>query len=188
MKSLNILKNMMAPQHQYRFNIKSWGFEYWFQNNKKYCGKILQVNPGLWSSHGAFHYHKVKDETFLILSGCLMLDILDLSRFSRYKIETDNRLQILEENAMPWVNRYYLREYNYMRLKPGVLHRFSAHEGEALFTETSTTHFEEDSFRILNPEPSEQMKITIEHHHLQNNFPVNTESFSYKYKLLEEEK
>lgn len=184
MKSVEILKNMMHPNHYYRTEIKSWGWEYWFENNKQYCGKIIQVRQNHWSSHGAFHYHKIKDETFLVLSGTLLLDILILDSVSPVKLLMDNEIRFIEEvqNHGKTVIRCHLKPFNYIRLKPGVLHRFSALTPEAIFTETSTTHREEDSYRIKRPTPEEQLKFKVEHIYGQVNLPAKTDRFSYQYK------
>jgi D-lyxose ketol-isomerase len=186
MDSLKIMHNMMHANHFHRFVPKNWGFEYWFENNHMYCGKIIQVRGDEWSSHGAFHYHKIKDETFLVLSGTLLLDVLNVSRLQKIKIEAENSIVPKSENAAPWVNRYYMKPYNYIRLRPGVLHRFSSLEKEAIFTETSTTHMEEDSYRIEFPSPDEQLNIYIGHKHGQENFPVNTEIYSFMDKKRED--
>ena len=42
---------------------KFWGYEQWFVNNDKYCGKRLLLNRGYQCS---VHYHKIKEETFYI--------------------------------------------------------------------------------------------------------------------------
>lgn len=105
---------------------KKWGYELWFANNERYCGKLLHVNPGIWSSDGRFHYHKLKDETFFVISGTLLLDYQDDGMF--YEIE--------------------LSEGGSFRVPPGMKHRFSA-KGETYcqFIEASTQHLEEDSYR-----------------------------------------
>jgi quercetin dioxygenase-like cupin family protein len=177
MKSLEILKDMMKPTHYYKTAIKSWGWEYWFENNQSYCGKMIQVRLNEWSSHGAFHYHKIKDETFLVLEGTLMLDILDLSNVYRSKILVGNIITPLNSNKEITANRYFLKPYDYLRIKPGVLHRFSTLTKEAIFTETSTTHMEEDSFRLKYPSPQEQLYIEISTKNSRN-FPVETRHFS----------
>jgi len=180
MKSLEIMRSMMVPAHYHRFAEKSWGFEYWFENNKQYCGKIIQVRQNEWSSFGAFHYHKIKDETFLVLDGRVLLDILDLTHVSKLAIEIRNRIHPINKLHQPWVNRYCMEPFNYIRLRPGVLHRFSSLEKEAIFTETSTTHREDDSYRIGIPDAKDQLnEFAIDHIHGQINFPANTEKFSY---------
>jgi len=54
---------------------KSWGYELWFINNSLYCGKMLLINKDSWSSEGRYHYHKIKDETFFVIEGILILDV-----------------------------------------------------------------------------------------------------------------
>jgi mannose-6-phosphate isomerase-like protein (cupin superfamily) len=175
------MHHLMKPEHHHRFCIKKWGFEYWFENNDKYCGKIIQVRQNEWSSSGAFHYHKIKDETFLVTSGTLLLDILILNKISKHKIASENILQIFNENEKPVVNRYYLGINEFLRIRPGVLHRFSSFGVEATFTETSTTHLEEDSYRIKDPHAEDQLNFEVEYIRDQSDFPKNTEPFSYQY-------
>ena len=106
---------------------KTWGKEKWFVNNHLYCGKLLSVNQGKWSSEGRFHYHKVKDETFFIVSGILHVDLVTL----------DNEFFSIS-----------LRGGQTYRIKPNVKHRFTALNVEGCrFIETSTTHRDEDSYR-----------------------------------------
>ena len=45
---------------------KGWGRELWIANSELYCGKILELNE---DKRCSIHYHKLKDETFYILSG-----------------------------------------------------------------------------------------------------------------------
>ena len=45
---------------------KVWGREEWIVNNEKYCGKKLILKKGYSCS---MHHHKIKDETFYILSS-----------------------------------------------------------------------------------------------------------------------
>ena len=49
---------------------KGWGFEKWIVNNEKYCGKILYIVKDRKCS---WHYHKIKDETFYVQSGKIIL-------------------------------------------------------------------------------------------------------------------
>jgi D-lyxose ketol-isomerase len=179
-KSMEFLKQLLVPTHRNRLQLKSWGFEYWFENNKQYCGKILQVRGDEWSSYGAFHYHKIKDETFMVVSGTLLLDILDLEGVIKgYLPHNQICVSVGLEQYSPSVYRFYLKPFEYMRLKPGVLHRFSALGYEAMFTETSTTHMEEDSYRISKPEAHEQMDFPIEHQHNLIDRNIDTQKYSY---------
>lgn len=106
---------------------KTWGWERWFANNELYCGKLIMVQDGEWSSKGRYHYHKIKDETFFVIEGILRLDYYD----------ENNEHQILR-----------LPKYGSFRVPPGMKHRFTSISlGCCKFIEASTTHMEEDSYR-----------------------------------------
>jgi mannose-6-phosphate isomerase-like protein (cupin superfamily) len=105
---------------------KPWGNECWFANSPLYCGKLIFVRSGIWSSEGLYHYHKLKDETFLVIEGDLILEYYE-----------DNIHRSL-----------ILGKYNSFHIKPGVKHRFSGHGNLGCrFIEASTEHFESDSYR-----------------------------------------
>jgi len=109
---------------------KSWGWEKWFADNSLYFGKCLYVKKGKWSSFGNFHYHKIKDETFFVISGKLHLE---------YVIETEKEMEILT---------LILNKGDSFRVKPGVKHRFTSTSFLGCkFIEASTTHRDEDSYR-----------------------------------------
>ena len=102
--------------------IKDWGSEVWFVNNDLYCGKELTIAKGKKSSKGRYHFHKIKDETFYIISGIL----------------------ILEDGE----GVHYLSSGDSYRIYPGVIHRFTTDSDECVFIEVSTHHDDEDSYRI----------------------------------------
>jgi len=106
---------------------KTWGWEHWFANNEKYCGKLIFVRYNEWSSKGRYHYHKIKDETFFVVEGVFILD---------YYTKDNKRKTIrLEKNES-------------IRLEPGIKHRFKgAVKNGCKFIEASTTHMESDSYR-----------------------------------------
>jgi quercetin dioxygenase-like cupin family protein len=104
---------MVVKRHE-----KGWGYEDWLVNNKKYCGKILHFNKGKLCS---LHYHKLKDETFYILKGYIVLEVN--------------------------TKKYNLRQGNTFRIKPLTKHRIYALT-DADIIEISTQHFEKDSYRI----------------------------------------
>jgi len=107
---------------------KSWGWEHWFVNTSRYCGKLLFVRWNEWSSKGAYHYHKLKDETFFIIEGTLRLD---------YVSDNGEFKSIL------------LRPYDSFRVDKQMKHRFMAATPEGCkFIEASTTHRDEDSYRV----------------------------------------
>jgi len=107
---------------------KTWGWEHWFTNTEKYCGKLLFVRKDEWSSSGKYHYHKIKDETFFIIEGGLILDYV---KDGEFKTKT-------------------LRKYEKFNIPPGMKHRFTAFTDEGCkFIEASTTHSDDDSYRVL---------------------------------------
>lgn len=53
---------------------KPWGYELIFAQTKDYVGKILHINAGHRLSR---QYHNLKEETFLVQSGELTLEIGD---------------------------------------------------------------------------------------------------------------
>lgn len=106
---------------------KSWGYEDWFANNEKYCGKLLFIENGKWSSEGNFHYHRIKDESFFVIEGSLLLEF----------VGDHNEIFTIE-----------LEEMQSARLFPGTRHRFTAiSEKGCKFIEVSTTHSDKDSYR-----------------------------------------
>jgi|SRR3989344_5110249 len=114
---------------------KGWGYEKWIVNNEKYCGKILHFYPGKSFS---LHYHKIKDETFYVLSGKFGMTIYD----SLQDYEKKNKIES------------EIKQGDIIRIRPGRLHRLtSIEEGEII--EFSTQHFEEDSYRV---EPGDSQK------------------------------
>lgn len=97
---------------------KVWGYEKWLENNEKYCCKLLVLNKGYQCS---LHYHKDKDEMFLVTKG-------------HVRMELDGEVS-------------HMRPGNFVRLSPGTVHRFTGMEDSEII-EVSTTHFEEDSYRL----------------------------------------
>lgn len=97
---------------------KVWGYEKWLENNNKYCCKLLSLNNGY---QGSLHYHKNKDEMFLVTKG-------------HVRLEKDDKV-------------LHLREGSFIRLTPGTVHRFRGIE-DSLIIEVSTHHDERDVYRI----------------------------------------
>ena len=101
---------------------KIWGREEWLINTELYCAKYLYINPGYQTS---FHYHKLKDETFVVISGFLNL-VLDEETI--YLTQGDN---------------------GGYRLKPNAIHQLAnCGASELKVLEISTTHDDSDSYRI----------------------------------------
>ena len=104
---------------------KGWGFEDWI-SNKEYCGKLLFFNKGKKFS---FHYHEKKHETFYLFSGKMEIKASwgdDLSSAKSYIFSIGDCLEI----------------------PIGLRHQMTALKDSNLF-EFSTTHYEEDSQRII---------------------------------------
>ncbi len=56
---------------------KGWGFEKWIVNNDKYCGKLLYI---IKDRKCSWHYHKIKDETFYVQRGKIILYFSDIPK------------------------------------------------------------------------------------------------------------
>lgn len=105
---------------------KGWGYEIWLVNSELYCGKILHINSGKKFS---WHYHKLKDETFYIRRGRVKLIYgwdEDISKANQLVLGPDSTFHV----------------------PPGLIHQLIALEDADVF-EFSTTHFDEDSYRII---------------------------------------
>lgn len=105
---------------------KGWGFEKWIVNNTEYCGKLLYFVKGKKCS---WHYHDLKDETFYIQSGKILL---------RYSEEDD--LTSSDELILEKGDRFHVTR--------GMRHQMIALEDTELF-EFSTQHLDSDSIRII---------------------------------------
>lgn len=100
---------------------KLWGHEEWIVNNEKYCGKKLVLKKG---GRCSMHKHEIKDETFYILSGKVLME-------SEYEGKKENRL---------------MTQGDVMHIKVGMWHRFTGIEDSEIM-EFSTFHMDEDSIR-----------------------------------------
>lgn len=97
---------------------KVWGQEFWLCNNSHYCSKILRLREGYQCS---LHFHKLKTETFLVLSGHVKLEVPDVT-----------------VTLLPG-DRY--------NIHPGMEHRFTGLT-DALILEVSSMHLDSDSYRL----------------------------------------
>lgn len=114
---------LQAEIHQ-----KKWGWdgagEIWIVNNDKYCLKILLFTEGKSFST---HYHMEKMETWYVAEGELLLEYFDL------------------ENATPLSKT--LQAGDIIHIPAGNPHKLTAIKNSVIY-ETSTTHRDEDSYRI----------------------------------------
>ena len=109
-----------------QMHVKGWGYEEWIYNSTLYCGKFLVFKAGKRCS---WHFHKIKDETFHLLEG---------------KIIVNFSMGDLLENA----SSVELNVGDTFNVPPGMRHQVIAISDTKLL-EISTTHFEEDSYRIV---------------------------------------
>lgn len=107
--------NMHSAEYTHE---KVWGYETWIVNNEEYCGKFLHLNK---NHRCSTHYHKLKHETFYLITGRVLLELDDEDAF------------VMEPGDVVEVPR-------------GALHRFTGIE-DSVIVEFSTQHFEDDSYR-----------------------------------------
>jgi len=105
---------------------KGWGHEKWICNTEEYCGKILHIMKGKKCS---WHYHKLKDETFYLQEGKLLV-----------KYSDENNIDEAKEFIMQKGDKFHVHR--------GLRHQMFALEDSDLF-EFSTQHFDSDSNRII---------------------------------------
>ena len=108
-----------------KFVSKGWGFEKWIVNSELYCGKLLYFEKGKKCS---WHFHKLKDETFYIQSGKLVV-----------KYSSHDDIMGAEEIILSAGEKFHV--------PIGLRHQMIAIEDTEMF-EFSTQHFDEDSYRI----------------------------------------
>lgn len=105
---------------------KSWGFEYIYANDDRYCCKLLHFLPGFFENNStSLHFHVQKHETLVVTAGRLTLE---------YVVNKEHEHKILIP-GQAWV------------VPPGHVHRLTAEE-ETLVFEVSTLDRIDDSIRI----------------------------------------
>ena len=105
-------------------HLKGWGEEVWIINTDKYCGKLLKFNKGATFSD---HYHIIKDETWYVAEGTF--------EFRYYNLGNADRITTT------------LNVGDVVHVSPNTPHQLLALEA-GLIIEVSTTHDENDSYRI----------------------------------------
>lgn len=103
---------------------KGWGREIWIVNCLRYCGKILELKTGKRCS---IHYHGIKDETFYILSGKVLMNI-----YHDYPGEPTGTV---------------MSQGGVLHIPSGRIHQFVGIEDSRIL-EISTYHWEGDSYRL----------------------------------------
>jgi N-acetylneuraminate synthase len=109
--------DMEISHHKGINNFKKVGCFLFNMINKKYAKKIIVMLPN--QTH-PFHHHKIKTESFIIISGELTL--------------IDNK------------KKYLLKPGDIVHLKKSSWHKFTAGKNGCIFEEISTTSLKQDSF------------------------------------------
>lgn len=125
---LSMSKRQIPAPYKPQHHPKGWGHEDWVSNNEEYCGKLLFFKKGKRCS---FHYHEKKRETFYLFSGKMEI-----------RVGWEDDLNGSE------IKSYILNPSDCLEIPKGLRHQMIALEDSNLF-EFSTTHFEEDSKRII---------------------------------------
>jgi mannose-6-phosphate isomerase-like protein (cupin superfamily) len=138
---------------------KNWGNEEWLVNNEKYCAKFLNLVKGFQCS---VHYHIAKDETFYVLEGTVKLTFVDIKDYIKVvePILSDGEQEYLVElvrkakkDIMSGLQTVELTQGQSFRVKPFLAHKFTSLTDTAKILEVSTTHYEEDSYRLTESGP-----------------------------------
>lgn len=114
------------------FHKHLWGHEEWLVNNELYCAKYLVCRKGVMSS---LHYHKEKDETFVIIKG-------------EVQLEVGGPCQLGLDKLYPKKKILRLKVGDAYRLEPGTVHRFTSISGSSTILEVSTHHEDSDSIKL----------------------------------------
>lgn len=113
---------------------KVWGSETLIAN-REFCGKVMSLREGMRCS---LHYHRVKDETFLVTRGRVKVEIGRSGEAAR----PGEGLSVL-----------VLGSGDSIDVPPLTLHRFTGME-DSEFIEFSTRDDPEDSVRIVPSGPA----------------------------------
>jgi mannose-6-phosphate isomerase-like protein (cupin superfamily) len=123
---------------------KGWGYELWVHNDADYCGKELVLYQSMKCS---VHYHKVKKETFYVVSGSMIVNLYS----HPFTVENGDLKQTVADLVKSGgldTKSHYMTKGDSLLINPQTPHRFTGLDEETRFMEFSTQHFEEDSYRI----------------------------------------
>ena len=105
---------------------KGWGRELIWATNEKYCGKLMFFDRK--GAKFSMHFHREKDESWYVLKGSFMLNIMDCN------------------NAE--VSSSVLKTGDTWRNHPMLPHQLVAIEDDSIIIEVSTPDSVEDNYRI----------------------------------------
>jgi mannose-6-phosphate isomerase-like protein (cupin superfamily) len=83
----------------------------------------------------SLHYHKEKDETFIIIKG-------------EVQLEVGGPCQLGLDKLYPKKKVYRLKVGESYRLEPHTVHRFTSISNNSIILEVSTHHDDEDSIKL----------------------------------------
>jgi len=117
---------------------KPWGHEEIWAQSSRYAGKVLVINKGHRLSR---QYHRVKEETIMVLEGTLVCE--------------EGPTEIGGE-----VKRHIMGPGEIFHVRPGTIHRFCAEETNVRLVEVSTSETAdvvrlEDDYRRVTDIPQE---------------------------------
>lgn len=118
---------------------KGWGYEDWIDNNELYCGKILHVEKNKKIS---VHYHILKTETFFLKDGLVKLLFYSDANLDSFFSDWE---KVLSSDNIQSIDLYPGDSFFIPKL---LRHSVFAYETSNII-EFSTTHYDEDSIRIL---------------------------------------
>ena len=130
-----------------KFVPKGWGYERWIVNKEEYCGKELFIAKDRKLS---LHYHKLKDETFWVLSGDVMLIYYDEPYLPDLLIDDSKdfgQIYALMSKGHT-IKHTILWTGDSIHIPARRRHALVARKDTRII-EFSTQHFDEDSYRIL---------------------------------------
>lgn len=123
---------------------KAWGCEEVIVNNDFYCGKLLKINR---EHMLGLHYHKIKRETFFNIDADVMVYAYDDPEIDKLMFDWDKFYKIAAQDNGP-VFKTILKQGESFYIPRGRRHAIFGLNNSTI-VETSTEHFEEDSYRIL---------------------------------------
>ena len=127
------------------FHLKGWGHEIWMANCELYCGKLLVLYRDLKCS---IHYHKLKDETFWLQDGLILMRVWEEPFEMPRGREWYARQGVAFVGDPPAPDEFLMHPGDRLVIPPNVPHQFVGVDPKSTIIEISTQHFEDDSYRI----------------------------------------
>lgn len=118
---------METPMNGNETVVKGWGKETIFADTDMYCGKFLEFKTA--GNKFSMHFHKEKDETWVVLSGSFLLRVIDTKT-----------AQVVDK---------VMRPGDRWRNPPMMPHQLEALEDNSVIIEVSTEDHSEDNYRVL---------------------------------------